>query len=81
MAGGAPPSAGMPSPPADAFGGKQAAVFWLGASETQLEEARAALERALFTRVYKSAMFPNREADEMRDQCALFYYSLLVSLQ
>lgn len=75
--GGAPQlSTGTQSPPVESTGGKQAAMLWIGATDAQLEVARAALERALFSRVYMSAMFPNREIDEMRDKCAIILFLL-----
>ncbi len=45
--------------------------FWVGATDSQLEDALHALERALMSRVYLAAMFPHAEGDYMRDTYAL----------
>ncbi|GLH08502.1 Uncharacterized protein GBIM_13724 [Gryllus bimaculatus] len=41
---------------------------WQAASETQLEQARAAIERAVMGRVYIQALYPNGDGDVSRDQ-------------
>uniref|UniRef100_H2ZEQ6 VPS9 domain-containing protein n=1 Tax=Ciona savignyi TaxID=51511 RepID=H2ZEQ6_CIOSA len=41
---------------------------WEGASEEQVEEAEKCVERTIFTSIAKHAMFPNGDADILRDQ-------------
>ena len=41
----------------------------LVASESQRDEAKLYIERYVMSRIYTQAMFPNGEADVMRDQC------------
>ena len=38
------------------------------ASVAQLEEAKLYIERSVMSRIYTQAMFPNGDADMMRDQ-------------
>jgi len=38
------------------------------ASDSQREEAKLYIERYVMSRIYMQAMFPNGEADVMRDQ-------------
>ena len=42
--------------------------FILAASESQLLEARTAVERSVISRVYLTAMYPNGDGDVSRDQ-------------
>uniref|UniRef100_A0A1B6FZC8 Receptor-mediated endocytosis protein 6 homolog n=1 Tax=Cuerna arida TaxID=1464854 RepID=A0A1B6FZC8_9HEMI len=42
--------------------------LWQAASETQLTQARLAVERAVISRVYAYAMYPNGDGDISRDQ-------------
>lgn len=41
---------------------------WQAANEVQLEQARAAIERAVMGRVYIQALYPNGDGDVSRDQ-------------
>ncbi|XP_021936373.1 receptor-mediated endocytosis protein 6 homolog isoform X2 [Zootermopsis nevadensis] len=41
---------------------------WQAASSTQLEQARTAVERAVISRVYTHALYPNGDGDVSRDQ-------------
>lgn len=43
-------------------------ILPLGASYDQLDDAKLAIERAIITRVYTLAMYPNGDADFYRDQ-------------
>jgi hypothetical protein len=50
------------------------------ASVGQLEEAKMYVERSVMSRIYTQAMFPNGDADMMRDQlvnhlCCLLLFS------
>ena len=38
------------------------------ASETQLDDAKLAIERYIMSRIYTHAMFPNGDGDVLRDQ-------------
>jgi len=40
----------------------------LAASSAQLEQARTAIERAVISRVYTHALYPNGDGDMSRDQ-------------
>ncbi|XP_050544818.1 GTPase-activating protein and VPS9 domain-containing protein 1 [Daktulosphaira vitifoliae] len=42
--------------------------IWKGASYDQFDEAKLAIERAIISRVYPLAMYPNGDADFYRDQ-------------
>ncbi|KAK7504393.1 hypothetical protein BaRGS_00004259 [Batillaria attramentaria] len=42
--------------------------LWKAASEVQLEDGRASIERLLMSRIYTHAMFPNGDGDILRDQ-------------
>lgn len=42
--------------------------MYVGASESQLTQARLAVERAVISRVYMYAMYPNGDGDISRDQ-------------
>lgn len=41
---------------------------WKAASEGQLDDGRASIERLLMSRIYTHAMFPNGDGDILRDQ-------------
>jgi len=47
---------------------EELAVFCLVASDGQRDEAKLYIERFVMSRIYTQAMFPNGEADIMRDQ-------------
>jgi len=38
------------------------------ASESQVDDARSAIERYMMSRIYTHAMFPNGDGDILRDQ-------------
>ncbi|XP_077987219.1 GTPase-activating protein and VPS9 domain-containing protein 1-like [Glandiceps talaboti] len=42
--------------------------IWQAASEEQKEDAQMATERAIMSRIYKQALYPNGDGDIMRDQ-------------
>ena len=42
--------------------------FSTAASETQIDDAKLAIERYLMSRIYTHAMFPNGDGDVLRDQ-------------
>ncbi|XP_038045774.1 GTPase-activating protein and VPS9 domain-containing protein 1-like isoform X2 [Patiria miniata] len=42
--------------------------IWEAASETQMIDAEVATERAIMSRIYKLALYPNEEADVARDR-------------
>jgi len=41
---------------------------WSVASDSQTEEAKLYIERYIMSRIYMQAMFPNGDADVLRDQ-------------
>jgi len=43
-------------------------MCWAAASESQRDEAKLYVERYVMSRIYMQAMFPNGDADVMRDQ-------------
>lgn len=43
-------------------------VYLSAASETQMDDARLAIERFMMSRIYTQAMFPNGDGDILRDQ-------------
>ena len=43
-------------------------VYFSAASETQLDDAKLAIERYIMSRIYTHAMFPNGDGDVLRDQ-------------
>jgi len=42
--------------------------IWEGSNEEQLDEAERCIEQIIFNYIYKYAMFPNADADVLRDQ-------------
>ena len=41
---------------------------FVGSNEEQLDEAERCIEQIIFNYIYKYAMFPNADADVLRDQ-------------
>ena len=50
------------------------------ASDGQRDEAKLYIERYVMSRIYTQAMFPNGEADVMRDQYVCLIVSIALSL-
>ena len=46
----------------------QVFILFSAASETQLDDAKLAIERYIMSRIYTHAMFPNGDGDVLRDQ-------------
>lgn len=54
--------------------------LWQAASESQLMQARTAVERAVISRVYTYAMYPNGDVDISRDQVLYNHMKKLASV-